>query len=151
MGIDGLTKFEREVVDSVLVQLEGCWANRVPESTTIRILRRTLRLINPRVKVRSAAVAAAPAVARGPDFPVDHAIPLAAVARELIKRRGISRDELEHFLSARLVCVLITKREHDLLAKCRLRHRMPADWDLVDCFARYKVAGIKLAGKRPRG
>jgi hypothetical protein len=145
MGADGITKFEREVVDGVLWQLEGYWANRVTESTTIRILRRTLRLIRPPVTARSVNAAAA-AMARGrPDSAVDHAIPVAIVARELIKKRGISRDELEQFLIARLVCVRITRGEHDLLSQCGLRNCMPDDWDLVDALARYKVAGIVLS------
>jgi hypothetical protein len=134
MGTNGLTGFERDVVDSVLVQLEGYWANRVTERATIRILRRTLRLIKPAVTVRSVDVAAAAMAGGRRDFAVDHAIPLATVVRELIKRRGISRDDLEQFLIARLVCVLITRREHDLLKQCGVRDCMPADWDLVAPF-----------------
>ena len=53
MGVTGITKFEDEAIDSILWQLEGYWNGRVTKRATARILRASLRRVNPPIAAHS--------------------------------------------------------------------------------------------------
>ena len=145
MGLQGLTPFEREVIDSIHWQLEGHCSGRVSRRATTRILRATLRRIKPRLAARSIHLPATLPKRAGRDIALDHAIPLAVLVDELLSLGAASREALENAIISRLVLVAITKNEHDIvLRKAGLSKSMPSAWDGRDPFARYRAAGIEI-------
>ncbi len=133
-----LTSFESEVLDSILWQVEGFRIGRVTQRATTRILRATIRRIQPRLIACSEAVG-------GDNGEIDHAIPVQMLCKRILKTPDLDRSKLEIILDEWLVAVELTCSEHrEVLQKRRLASGMPLDWDGVDLLARYKVAGIRL-------
>jgi hypothetical protein len=133
-----LTPFESEVLDSILWQVEGFKLRRVTERVATRILRATMRRIQPRLIARSQ-------LAESGDRERDHAIPLRVICDRILKTDDLDRAKLTKIISDWLVCVELTAQEHrDVLGKYGLSHCMPDDWNGVDPLARYRHAGIQL-------
>jgi hypothetical protein len=132
------TKFEAELIDLVVWLLEGLKNERTTERATNRILRTTLRRIDPRIIGESINSKTSS------ENVLDHAIPLKVVVSELCEA-GPSKEHSESILDRLLVSVKVTKHEHNnVLRLAGLDKDMPPDWDGNDLFARYKRAGIEV-------
>lgn len=73
----------------------------------------------------------------------EHVVPRRVIISLLLDTVDVHEDRVR---SALQLCVgaVVTKEEDRQLNSVGLRRRMPHDWDGVDVFARYKVAGIEL-------
>lgn len=74
----------------------------------------------------------------------DHAVPFGRLQAELLALRPATTDAVAGILRKFSLRVLITKAEHRRLGELKLGRAMPADWDEIDPFARYRSAGIEL-------
>jgi len=141
-----LTPFESEILDSILLQVEGFKIGSVTQRATTRILRATIRRIQPRLIARSKAADA------DNDREVDHAIPVHVLCGRILDTPNLDRTKLETILNEWLVTVELTASEHsEVLQKCGLASRMPPDWDGADPLAHYRAAGITLLEMRAGG
>ena len=93
-----LTPFESEILESILWQVEGFKIGRVTQRATARILRATLRRIQPRLIARSQA-------ADVDNREVDHAIPLHVLCGRILDTPDLDRSKLETILDEWLVTV----------------------------------------------
>jgi hypothetical protein len=100
-----LTPFESEIVDSILWQVEGLRLGRVTHRATTRILRATIRRIQPRLIARSRAAEAGGREA-------DHAIPVYLICDRILRTPDLDRNKLETILDEWLVTVELTALEH---------------------------------------
>jgi hypothetical protein len=75
---------------------------------------------------------------------VDHAVPVAVVCDSILNAPNLDRGKLQKILEDLLVAVEVTPKEHEQLLRCGLSDCMPQDWNSVDVFARYRVAGIEI-------
>ncbi|WGZ92920.1 MAG: hypothetical protein QJT81_13925 [Candidatus Thiothrix putei] len=134
-----LTPFEEEVLSSILWQLEGYRLGKVTERVTKRILRATLRRIKPKLVARSASVVPSVAVEVG------HAVPVNVIVQKIMDSNIMDERELMDVVGLLLVAVELTKDEHKVILKHhKLQSDMPAGWDGICPFARYKTAGIEV-------
>ena len=132
------TPFELEILDSILWQVEGFKCGRVTQRATTRILRATMRRIEPQLIARSQSVESGTGE-------LDHAIPVAVICKHILKFENLNRDILQKIIADWLVLVELTVQEHrEVLQKCGLSRSMPKSWDGVDPLARYRTAGIQL-------
>jgi hypothetical protein len=138
VGSMKLTPFESEILDSILWQVEGFRLGRVTQRATTRILRATMRRIQPRIIARSQ-------LAETGERERDHAIPLRVICDRILATDNLDRIKLTKILSDWLVIVELTAQEHrEVLHKCGLSRCMPNNWNEVDPLARYRHAGIQL-------
>ncbi|MDQ8205722.1 hypothetical protein [Pelagicoccus sp. SDUM812003] len=132
------TPFESEVVDLAVWLLEGLKKGRTTERATNRILRATLRRIKPKLIGESLESRDSSA------NDIDHAVPMKVIVSK-IHEGEYTKERIQSILDQFLVSVKLTKDEHtQVLKKAGLSKDMPADWDGVDPYSRYKKAGIKI-------
>ncbi|MEP1151774.1 MAG: hypothetical protein ABJH08_08615 [Balneola sp.] len=74
----------------------------------------------------------------------DHAIPVSLALRGFEKIVDLQTDSVIKLVSKYSTMALITRIEDARLRELGLVKNMPENWDGVDIFARYKVAGIKI-------
>jgi hypothetical protein len=133
------TPFEQEVTDIIAWLLRGLETKAVSLRATNRILRASLRRIQPITFGRSLQ-----AIEEG-GGDLDHAIPLSVIVSIIHKEKISSKKDIEDLLDRFLINVKITKHEHTVvLPQFRLSRSMPSDWDKIDPLARYKKAGIEI-------
>lgn len=133
-----LTPFEREIIDSLVWQVEGFKCGRVKERATNRILRATLRRIEHRVIASSLE---ARDVSR-PDR--DHVVPVKTISDMLKNKDDVSAESFIAILEQFYLSVEISVSEHQRLNSLGLGRDVPRNWDGKDLFARYKEAGIPI-------
>jgi hypothetical protein len=134
-----LTRFESEIVDSLLWQIKGFKDGYVSERATNRILRASLRRIKHRLIGYSEESKKETATDK------DHAIPIKVIIQMLMEEPNLSKNVTIEILRQFYISVTITKYEHTvLLKKLGLASKMPNDWNGVDPLARYKKAGIQV-------
>jgi hypothetical protein len=136
-----LTSFENEVLASILWQIKGLTDGKVTERVTKRILRATLRRIEPRKIGTSENGLLASKVES------DHAVPLSVIVDKIINQNEMDEKILFSLLSKYLVSVNITNEEHMRLKDLGLQSSMPNGWDHSDPYARYAAAQIKLESR----
>lgn len=134
-----LTKFEEEIVASLLWQIRGCKEHYVTERATNRVLRASIR----RIKLRPAGCSIESMNSIETDN--DHAVPVKVIIQYLMDEPSLTKDRVIEILDRFYVSVTISKQEHvSVLRTLGLESKMPDGWDVVDPFARYKHAGIEL-------
>jgi hypothetical protein len=134
-----MTPFETEVLDSVLWQLKGFKEGKVTERVTKRILRATLRRIKPKIVGKSLKVSTSEKT------DIDHAVPLNIVVEVLLGETDLSIEGVKNLLATYLVSMELTAHEHRVILKeLGLSKKMPRNWDGVNPYARYQVAGIQF-------
>jgi hypothetical protein len=133
------TPFEQEIMDIIAWLLRGLETKAVSLRATNRILRASLRRIQPITIGRSLQ-----ATEEG-ESDLDHAIPLSEIVSIIHKEKISSKNDIEDLLNRFLINVKITRHEHTVvLPQLRLSRSMPSDWDKIDLLARYKKAGIGI-------
>lgn len=73
----------------------------------------------------------------------EHAIPRRVLIERLLTLPNPTEAEVAQVLCQYCVGVVVTLAEDRRLSSLGLRQRMPPDWDGVDVWARYHVAGIR--------
>lgn len=136
------TQFELGVIASLAWQIKGLREGHVPEDATRRILRASLRRINPISRGRSVRVNA------DTSTHIDHIIPVSVVATLLLKSSNVSIGGVTRILDRYLRSAVITVEEHRVVLR-DYHSTMPPGWD-PDCedadndLVRYDKVGIVL-------
>ncbi len=72
------------------------------------------------------------------------------IVNRLMEMKPLTKPAVGKLLKSWYHVRLVTREEHKRLTKLKLRYTMPSDWDGLDIFARYTVAGIMAAKARAK-
>ena len=78
---------------------------------------------------------------------VEHAVPQMEIVNRLMALDPLTEGAIDELLRRLFVVALVTKAEHALLNSSGVRSTMPKGWDGKNVYARYEVAGIRMAGQ----
>jgi hypothetical protein len=75
---------------------------------------------------------------------VEHVVPQMVIVNHLMEMKQLTKLAVIKILKSWYHVRLVTREEHKRLTELKLRYKMTPDWDGLDIFARYAVAGIKV-------
>jgi hypothetical protein len=76
---------------------------------------------------------------------IEHIVPKQVIVNRLMEMKPLTKQAVIKLLKRWYHVRLVTREEHKRLTKLKLRYKMTPDWDESDIFARYTIAGIKIA------
>ncbi len=79
---------------------------------------------------------------------LEHVVPVSFINKLVLAEGMPAWQRIREIIIEWTLLSVITKNEEQMLKTLKLNQSMPSEWDGVDKYARYKVAGIELVASR---